>query len=327
MALNYVLTRRPQGQFVAVRGVLGSGRTRLLDELVGAAQAAGRLVVRAGPGPIGIGISGGVLRDITRQLVAPRTPELRLAGGAVRDGQPSNGERRAALLVDATARLIGAIASTSNGLLTAVDDLGDIDSLSRKTLLAVAEPRSAAQHYDRGLGGDLAREGARLRAHRRPSATLGQGAPATSRGFPHRCRSRTSGRAPVRPHRGRVHDRQQTARIRCSIPRPYVVTSQRASRSGTRRLQGYVPSRRLRAWRAHRSGWHGTVFRAQWSALRRTVAIKIAHPHLASGQRARARPFVEALAASRVRHCGSVAVFDYRQQDREEASRFSSWVT
>ncbi len=147
MALDYALTRRPQGQFVAVRGVLGSGRTRLLDELVGAAQAAGRFVVRVGPDPIGVEISGGALRDMTRQLVAPWTPEPRLAGRAARDRQPCNGERRAALLVDATARLILAVASASNGLLIAVDDLGDIDSLSRKILLAVAE---------RGLPSDTA---------------------------------------------------------------------------------------------------------------------------------------------------------------------------
>lgn len=147
MVLASALTRRPCGQFIALRGVLGSGRTRLLDEVVGAARAAGRFVVRTGPDPLGVGISGAALRDIARQLVVPQTPAPSPPRSAEREGRPRNGERRAALLADATARLIEARTATSNGVLIAIDDFGDIDSLSRKTILDVIA---------RGLPADMA---------------------------------------------------------------------------------------------------------------------------------------------------------------------------
>ncbi len=85
---------------------------------------------------------------------------------------------------------------------------------------------------------------------------------------------------------------------------------------GTLLEGGYVLGERIAA------GGMGQVFLAEQSALRRTVAIKFAHPHLASGPRARGRLFVEALAASRVRHRGSVAVFDFRHQEPDRSPSF-----
>lgn len=70
------------------------------------------------------------------------------------------------------------------------------------------------------------------------------------------------------------------------------------------------------------AGGMGQVFLAKQCALGRTVAIKVAHSHLSEGPNVRERLVVEALAASRVRHCGSVEIFDFRQPDREEGPSF-----
>ena len=146
MALDFALTSRPEGQFVALRGVLGSGRTRLLDEVAGAARAAGRVVVRVAPDPLGIGISGSALREVTRQLLGPRTPDANLARRSGRDVRGRAGERRSTRLVDAMARLLEGVAAISHGVLIAVDDFGEVDSLSRKVFIEVVE---------RGLPADI----------------------------------------------------------------------------------------------------------------------------------------------------------------------------
>ena len=147
MVLDYALSRRPTGQLVAIRGALGSGRTRLLDEVCGAAGAAGRIVVRVGADPLGIGVSGAVLAEVARQLVAPHALGLRATPPSTRKRRLRNGDRRRANLVDATARLLLGVAQRTNGVLVAIDDFGEIDSLSRSVLLDMIE---------RGLPADTA---------------------------------------------------------------------------------------------------------------------------------------------------------------------------
>lgn len=147
MVLDYALSRRPTGQLVAIRGALGSGRTRLLDEIVGAAHAAGRFVVRVGADPLGIGVSGAVLAEVARQLVAPHAQHLSATPRSTPKRRVRNGDRRRANLVDATARLLLGVAQRTNGVLLAIDDFGEIDSLSRAVLLDLIE---------RGLPADTA---------------------------------------------------------------------------------------------------------------------------------------------------------------------------
>ena len=58
-------------------------------------------------------------------------------------------------------------------------------------------------------------------------------------------------------------------------------------------------------------GGMGRVYRAQQSALGRTVAVKIIHPHLLSDENSALRFMTEARAASQLNHPNSVAVFDF----------------
>ena len=58
-------------------------------------------------------------------------------------------------------------------------------------------------------------------------------------------------------------------------------------------------------------GGMGRVYRAEQTALGRTVAVKIVHPHLAGEENAVARFITEARAASRLNHPNSVAVIDF----------------
>ncbi len=58
-------------------------------------------------------------------------------------------------------------------------------------------------------------------------------------------------------------------------------------------------------------GGMGRVYRAEQTALSRTVAIKIIHPHLLGEENAAARFITEARAASRLNHPNSVGVIDF----------------
>jgi serine/threonine protein kinase len=62
-------------------------------------------------------------------------------------------------------------------------------------------------------------------------------------------------------------------------------------------------------------GGMGRVYRAEQTALGRTVAIKIIHPHLVGEESAAARFITEARAASRLNHPNSVAVIDFGKTD------------
>src|SRR5690349_8613166 len=59
------------------------------------------------------------------------------------------------------------------------------------------------------------------------------------------------------------------------------------------------------------AGGMGVVYRGEQLALGRTVAIKLLHPELAAIPELVQRFHVEARAASRLSHRGSVAVYDY----------------
>jgi tRNA A-37 threonylcarbamoyl transferase component Bud32/tetratricopeptide (TPR) repeat protein len=58
-------------------------------------------------------------------------------------------------------------------------------------------------------------------------------------------------------------------------------------------------------------GGMGRVYRAQQSALGRTVAVKIIHPHLLADENSALRFMTEARAASQLNHPNSVSVFDF----------------
>ncbi|NLE85331.1 MAG: protein kinase [Myxococcales bacterium] len=58
-------------------------------------------------------------------------------------------------------------------------------------------------------------------------------------------------------------------------------------------------------------GGMGRIYRAEQSVLRRTVAVKIVHPHLMADENSAARFLTEARAASQLNHPNSVAVFDF----------------
>ena len=62
-------------------------------------------------------------------------------------------------------------------------------------------------------------------------------------------------------------------------------------------------------------GGMGRVYRAEQTALGRTVAVKIIHPHLAGDESAAARFITEARTASRLNHPNSVAVIDFGKTD------------
>ncbi|MEB2310663.1 MAG: protein kinase [Sorangiineae bacterium] len=62
-------------------------------------------------------------------------------------------------------------------------------------------------------------------------------------------------------------------------------------------------------------GGMGRVYRAEQSALGRTVAVKIIHPHLLSDENSALRFITEARAASQLNHPNSVAVFDFGRTD------------
>ncbi len=62
-------------------------------------------------------------------------------------------------------------------------------------------------------------------------------------------------------------------------------------------------------------GGMGRVYRAEQSALGRTVAVKIIHPHLLSDENSALRFITEARAASQLNHPNSIAVFDFGRTD------------
>lgn len=62
-------------------------------------------------------------------------------------------------------------------------------------------------------------------------------------------------------------------------------------------------------------GGMGRVYRAEQTALGRTVAVKIVHPHLLGDESASARFITEARTASRLNHPNSVAVIDFGKSD------------
>jgi serine/threonine protein kinase len=62
-------------------------------------------------------------------------------------------------------------------------------------------------------------------------------------------------------------------------------------------------------------GGMGRVYRAQQSALGRTVAVKIIHPHLLADENSALRFMTEARAASQLNHPNSVSVFDFGRTD------------
>jgi serine/threonine protein kinase/tetratricopeptide (TPR) repeat protein len=62
-------------------------------------------------------------------------------------------------------------------------------------------------------------------------------------------------------------------------------------------------------------GGMGRVYRAEQSALGRTVAVKIIHPHLLSDDNSALRFITEARAASQLNHPNSIAVFDFGRTD------------
>ena len=73
------------------------------------------------------------------------------------------------------------------------------------------------------------------------------------------------------------------------------------------------------------AGGMGVVYRGEQLALGRTVAIKLLHPELAAIPELVQRFHVEARAASRLSHRGSVAVYDYGIPVTAPPS--SSWST
>ncbi len=62
-------------------------------------------------------------------------------------------------------------------------------------------------------------------------------------------------------------------------------------------------------------GGMGRVYRAEQSALGRTVAVKIVHPHLLSDENSALRFITEARAASQLNHPNSIAIFDFGRTD------------
>src|ERR1041384_2662682 len=62
-------------------------------------------------------------------------------------------------------------------------------------------------------------------------------------------------------------------------------------------------------------GGMGRVYRAEQSALGRTVAVKIIHPHLLSDDNSALRFITEARAARQLTHPTSIAVFDFGRTD------------
>jgi serine/threonine-protein kinase len=62
-------------------------------------------------------------------------------------------------------------------------------------------------------------------------------------------------------------------------------------------------------------GGMGRVYRAEQTALSRTVAVKVIHPHLVGEENTAARFITEARAASRLNHPNSVGVIDFGKTD------------
>lgn len=62
-------------------------------------------------------------------------------------------------------------------------------------------------------------------------------------------------------------------------------------------------------------GGMGRVYRADQTALNRTVAVKVIHPHLLSDSQTVARFYTEARASSRLNHPNSVSIIDFGSTD------------
>ena len=80
-----------------------------------------------------------------------------------------------------------------------------------------------------------------------------------------------------------------------------------------------APRDRYRILRPIGSGGMSQVFEAFDESLKRTVALKVLHPHLAADPEARARFAREAQATARLRHPNIVEIFDVAGLDAEDA--------
>ncbi|RLB53302.1 MAG: serine/threonine protein kinase, partial [Deltaproteobacteria bacterium] len=62
-------------------------------------------------------------------------------------------------------------------------------------------------------------------------------------------------------------------------------------------------------------GGMGRVYLAEQTALGRTVAVKVIHPHLLGDEQTVARFYTEARASSRLNHPNSVSIIDFGRTD------------
>ncbi|MBI5531536.1 MAG: protein kinase [Deltaproteobacteria bacterium] len=95
----------------------------------------------------------------------------------------------------------------------------------------------------------------------------------------------------------------------CGFPIGEVTKNEEDSLIGTTLPGGYVILELIGI------GGMGRVYRAEQTALGRTVAVKIVHPHLLGDESASARFITEARTASRLNHPNSVAVIDFGKND------------
>jgi serine/threonine protein kinase len=95
----------------------------------------------------------------------------------------------------------------------------------------------------------------------------------------------------------------------CGFPISEVTRSEEDQLIGTTLPGGYVILELIGI------GGMGRVYRAEQTALGRTVAVKIVHPHLLGDENASARFITEARTASRLNHPNSVAVIDFGKTD------------
>ncbi len=90
-----------------------------------------------------------------------------------------------------------------------------------------------------------------------------------------------------------------------------MTTTQAPKQTPQDELIGRVINDRFRIISVIARGGMGRVYRAEQSALGRTVAVKIIHPHLLSDENSALRFMTEARAASQLNHPNSVSVFDF----------------
>ena len=95
----------------------------------------------------------------------------------------------------------------------------------------------------------------------------------------------------------------------CGYPVGAVTASDKDALVGTTLPGGYVILELIGV------GGMGSVYRAEQTALRRTVAVKIIHPSLLGDESASARFITEARTASLLNHSNSVSVIDFGKTD------------